>query len=88
MLEEHRERRKIQREKEEEERRQDETRQALEDRAIAEERRRILEQHAPLLMGFLPPGVFRDLDELITLPGHVQAQFKRQLRPQDDPDLW
>lgn len=72
----------------EEERRMEEERQKAEDEAIAEERRRILEQHAPLLIGFLPPGVFRDMDEIKTLPADVQAQFKRHIRIQDDPDLW
>ena len=69
----------------EEERLEEEARQRAEDRAISEERRRILETHAPLLVGFLPPGIFRDLAEL---PASVHDQFRRIVRIQDDPDLW
>ena len=63
-------------------------RQNREDELITEERRRILEQHAPLLAGFLPPGIFRDLQEICNLPADVQQQFQRHVRIQDDPDLW
>ena len=69
----------------EEERLEEEARQRAEDRAISEERRRILETHAPLLVGFLPPGIFRDIAEL---PASVHDQFRRIVRIQDDPDLW
>lgn len=81
-----------------EEQRREEARQEAEDRAIAEERRRILQEHAPLLVGFLPRGVFRNAEELDALPEDVRATFRRLLfqgdgsngpvRIQDDPDLW
>ena len=63
-------------------------RQLLEDETIAEERRRILEQHAPLLKGFLPATVFRDLQEISSLSYNIQSQFQQHVRLQDDPDLW
>ena len=88
LLEERRQARKLEFVEKEEERRRDEQRQRAEDQAIAEERRRILEQHAPLLIGFMPPGVFRNMAEISSLPESVQAQFKRHVRIQDDPDLW
>ena len=69
----------------EEERVEEEARQQAEDLTIAQERRRILEEHAPLLVGFLPPGIFRDVNEL---PASVQDQFRRIVRIQDNPDLW
>lgn len=88
LLEERRQQRKLEFAEKEEERRREEMRQQAEDQAIAEERRRILEQHAPLLIGFMPPGVFRDMAEIRSLPENVQAQFRRHVRIQDDPDLW
>lgn len=71
-----------------EEERRDAERQRAEDAAVAEERRRILEQHAPLLMEFLPASVLRDVDDLRVLPASLQAQFQPRARLQDDPDLW
>lgn len=88
ILEERRQQRQLQLMEKEEERRREEERQLAEDTAIAEERRRILEQHAPLLIGFMPPGVFRNMTEISTLPENVQAQFRRHVRIQDNPDLW
>lgn len=88
LLEERRQQRRQELAEKEEERRREEERQIAEDTAIADERRRILEQHAPLLIGFLPPGVFRNMEEIHTLPESVQAQFRRHVRIQDDPDLW
>lgn len=88
LLEERRQQRKLEFAEKEEERRREEIRQQAEDEAIADERRRILEQHAPLLIGFMPPGVFRNMDEIKSLPENVQAQFRRHVRIQDDPDLW
>ncbi len=88
LLEERRQARKLEFAEKEEERRREEQRQQAEDQAIAEERRRILEQHAPLLIGFMPPGVFRNMAEISSLPENVQAQFRRHVRLQDDPDLW
>lgn len=85
------ERQKLQKAEAEEralEMRLEEERQAAEDRAIADERRRILEQHAPLLVGFLPRGVFRSHEELEALPESVRPQFRKLVRIQDDPDLW
>ena len=76
------------REDEEVQRRRELERQRLEDETIAEERRRILEQHAPLLIGFLPHGIFRNLEEIEALPPSIQNQFQRHVRIQDDPDLW
>lgn len=73
---------------EEIERRREQERQWLEDETIAEERRRILEQHAPLLIGFLPHGIFRNLEEISALPPNIQSQFHRHVRIQDDPDRW
>ena len=88
LIEERRRQRRIELMEKEEERRREEERQKAEDEAIADERKRILEQHAPLLIGFLPPGVFRDAAEMSSLPLDVQHQFRRHVRIQDDPDLW
>lgn len=88
LLEERRQLKKLEYAEKEEERRMEELRQQAEDEAIAEERRRILEQHAPLLIGFMPPGLFRNMEEMSSLPENIQAQFRRHVRIQDDPDLW
>ena len=58
-----------------EEERRDAERQRAEDAAVAEERRRILEQHAPLLMEFLPASVLRDVDDLRVLPASLQVSL-------------
>lgn len=88
LLDQRRQRKEQQREQDRNEQLREEERQQREDQLITEERRRILEQHAPLLAGFLPPGIFRDLQEIRTLPADVQQQFQRHVRIQDDPDLW
>lgn len=88
LLEERRQRNQLEMQKELEERRLDEIRQKVEDQTITDARREILEQHAPLLIGFLPPGVFRNLEEIRSLPSEVQRQFQRHVRIQDDPELW
>lgn len=88
LLEERRQQRMQELAEKQEEQRIQEERQLAEDAAIAEERRRILEQHAPLLIGFMPPGVFRNMEEIQSLPENVRAQFRRHVRIQDDPDLW
>lgn len=88
LIEERQQQRRLELIEKQEERRRQEERQRAEDEAIADERRRILEQHAPLLIGFMPPGVFRDMAEISALPENVQAQFRRHVRIQDDPDLW
>ena len=88
LLEERRQQKKLELEKELEERRLNEIRQEVEDQTIADARREILEQHAPLLIGFLPPGVFRNLEEIRSLPNEVQRQFQRHVRIEDDPELW
>uniref|UniRef100_A0A0P6FEU7 Meiosis-specific nuclear structural protein 1 n=1 Tax=Daphnia magna TaxID=35525 RepID=A0A0P6FEU7_9CRUS len=88
LFEERRQLKKLELAEKEEERRMEELRQQAEDEAIAEERRRILEQHAPLLIGFLPPGLFRNMAEMSSLPENIQAQFRRHVPIQDDPDLW
>ncbi|KZS05355.1 Uncharacterized protein APZ42_031483 [Daphnia magna] len=88
LLEERRQRKTLELAEKEVERPMEELRQQAEDEAIAEERRRILEQHAPLLIGFLPPGLFRNMAEMSSLPENIQAQFRRHVLIQDDPDLW
>ncbi|KAK4027549.1 hypothetical protein OUZ56_016591 [Daphnia magna] len=88
LLAERRQLKKLELAEKEEERRMEKLRQQAEDEAIAEERRRILEQHAPLLIGFLPPGLFRNMAEMSSLPENIQAQFRRHVQIQDDPDLW
>ncbi|KAK4004446.1 hypothetical protein OUZ56_006180 [Daphnia magna] len=88
LLEKRRQLKKLELCEKEEERRMEELRQQAEDEAIAEERRRILEQHAPLLIGFLPPGLFRNMAEMSSLSENIQTQFRRHVPIQDDPDLW
>ena len=88
LLEERNQRKCLQMEKERTEQLEEEDRQKKEDQLIVEERRKILAEHAPLLIGFLPGGVFRNLQEIDTLPTEVQEQFRRHVRIEEDPDLW
>jgi hypothetical protein len=78
MLEERRNQIARQKEKELEMLRDQEKRAAFERQIIEEERERLLQQHAPKLLGYLPKGVIRDEQDLKILgPEFSQAYSKR-----------
>lgn len=52
---------------------------------IEEERARLLQQHAPSLVGYLPKGVIRDTGDLDMLGSDFKGAYsKRQVDPFDD----
>merc|ERR1712170_278237 len=67
------------------ERRKEQEMDAFRKRIIEEERARLLQQHAPKLLGYLPKGVIRDEDDLNMLGTDFKDMYtKRQIDPFDD----
>jgi vacuolar-type H+-ATPase subunit H len=78
MLEQRRQQFAKQQEREMEEIRQQEKMLETQKKIIEEERQRILKEHAPKLVGYLPKGVIRDERDLEMLGSEFRDAYNRQ----------